>query len=202
MTRVLTVGHSSHDVDDFISLLQRHEVTAVADVRSAPFSQFAPQFNQARLKERLVKAGIGYVFLGEQLGARSRDRSCYVDGRVQYDRLAQTEGFKEGLERLLSGLEAERVAVMCTEKDPLDCHRTLLVARALIDRGVEVGHILSDGRLETDDEAMHRLLRQQDLEQPELLRSLDERLSAAIQLQEQQIAYVDEALAAEAPEGT
>lgn len=194
MTQVLTVGHSTQGVQPFIGLLRQHSVSAVADVRSKPYSRFAPQFNREALKSKLAEENIGYAFLGEQLGARSRDRECYVDGRVQYALLAQTETFKHGLERLLHGAEAERIAVMCTEKDPLDCHRTLLVANALVQHGLQVAHIHTDGRLETNDDALDRLVRQHGLEQPDLFRSPTEIALEAMRRQEEQIAYVDESL--------
>jgi len=193
--RILTIGHSNHAIEHFIGLLRSHDVSAVADVRSAPFSRYAPQFNKEALKDVLSKAGIGYVFLGKELGARSSDRSCYVDGRVQYSRLARTELFKAGIDRLLQGAQEQRVAIVCTEKDPLDCHRTLLVARSLVDAGATVDHVLADGRIETNDNAMTRLLDMQGLGQPDLFRTADELLEEALHLQELEIAYVDQELA-------
>src|SRR5437870_5320444 len=97
---VLTIGHSTHSMDAFIALLRQHGVTALADVRSAPFSRFNPQFNKEALKHSLKAHGIKYVFLGRELGARSPDRACYENGRVQYARLARTESFHAGLDRV------------------------------------------------------------------------------------------------------
>src|SRR5688500_7367017 len=97
---VLTIGHSTHDFRDWTKLLRQHEVTAVADVRSVPVSRFTPWFNQASVKRGLHEAGIKYAFLGRELGARTDDTSCYVDGRVQYERLAKTSAFTSGVERL------------------------------------------------------------------------------------------------------
>lgn len=191
--RILTIGHSNHGIEHFIELLRKHDVSAVADVRSAPFSRFAPQFNKEALQASLRRTEIGYAFLGKELGARTSDRSCYVNGQVQYSLLAQTELFRSGIDRLLGGAEEERIAVMCTEKDPLDCHRTLLVTRALVDAGVTVDHVLADGRLESNDEAMTRLLQKQGV-QPDLFRSADELLSEALRQQERAIAYVDQEL--------
>lgn len=187
---VFTVGHSTHDVQYFISLLRRHGVGAVADVRSTPFSRFVAHFNRDALSANLADSGIDYVFLGEELGARSNDRSVYHGGRVQFTLLGQTELFKGGVRRLLRGASGGSVAVMCTEKDPLDCHRTLLVGRALITHGANVTHILADGRLESDEEAMMRLRRQYGLDQPDLFRSAEQLLEEALQRREEQIAYV------------
>lgn len=196
--RILTIGHSNHGIEHFVALLRSHDVSAVADVRSAPFSRYAPQFNRETLKTDLGVAGIEYVFLGKELGARPLDKSCYFQGRVQYARLARTDFFKAGIERLLTLAQQQRVALVCAEKDPLDCHRTLLVTRALVDAGAAVAHILADGRIEANDEAMARLLELHGLGQPDLFRSVTEQLEEAMQLQEGAIAYVDSTLASTA----
>jgi uncharacterized protein (DUF488 family) len=146
---VFTIGHSTHPIETFLELLRAHAVTAVADVRSAPFSRFNPQFNEDALAHSLKTADIAYVFLGRELGARSDDPACYEQGRVHYGRLAKTALFQAGLGRVLHGSEKQRIALLCAEKEPLDCHRTILVARALTERGVAVEHILADGRLES-----------------------------------------------------
>lgn len=191
---VLTIGHSTHSIDAFVKLLRQHAVTALADVRSAPFSRFNPQFNKEALERSLKEIGIKYVFLGRELGARSTDRSCYENGRVQYARLAQTEPFLRGLDRVIRGAYKHRIALMCAEKEPLTCHRTLLVARALVERGVAVDHILADGRLEPHGDAMERLLKVLDLPAEDLFRSRQELIVQALALQEERIAYVDERL--------
>lgn len=188
---LLTVGHSTHAIEHFLTLLSRHAVTAVADVRSVPASRFTPQFNGAALKRSLAEAGIKYVFLGRELGARSDDRACYVNGQIQYDRLARTAPFREGISRLVKGSEAERIAVMCAEQEPLDCHRTVLVSRVLAERGTSVTHIHGDGRLESHDEAMLRLRSGFGLDKEDLFHTGEELLGEALARQERRIAYVD-----------
>src|SRR5690242_9735719 len=128
---VYTIGHSTHAIEKFIALLKSSQIEAVSDVRSWPHSRMNPQFNRETLKRSLREAGIKYVFLGKELGARSEDRGCYRNGQVQYDLLANTELFKQGIERVKEGAQKYRVVLMCAEKDPLDCHRTILVARKL-----------------------------------------------------------------------
>ena len=192
---LLTVGHSTHTIEHFLGLLSKHGVTAVADVRSVPASRFTPQFNRDALKRSLADHGIKYVFLGQELGARSDDRSCYVNGQVQYERLAQTVPFGEGIERLLKGAATERIAVMCAEQEPLDCHRTVLVSRVLAERGASVAHIHSDGRLEGHEDAMLRLMSGFGLDQDDLFHTHKELLDEALARQEQRIAYVDKDLA-------
>ncbi len=196
--RVLTIGHSTHPIDAFIALLRQHGVTALIDVRSVPFSRFNPQFKKEAFKRSLKAHGIKYVFLGRELGARSDDRSCYENGRVQYARLARTDLFHSGLDRVIRGTHEHRIVLMCAEKEPLECHRTLLVARALVEHGVAVDHILADGRLESHGDAMVRLLAVLGLPDEDLFRSRQELIAQALALQEERIAYVDEKLAAAA----
>ena len=155
---IFSIGHSNHSVEVFLDLLRQHGITALADVRSAPYSRFQPQFNKDALERSLKAEGIKYVFLGKELGARSDDRSCYQNGRVRYPLLAKTALFRKGLERVMTGAQNFRIAIMCAEKEPLECHRTLLVSRALEAEGVAVQHILADGRLESHADAMFRLI--------------------------------------------
>lgn len=191
MSDVFTVGHSTHELESFLRLIARHEITAVADVRSVPASRFTPQFNRDSLKRSLAAAGVSYVFLGKELGARSNDRSCYVNGQVQYGRLAQTPAFADGIGRLVNGIATERIAIMCAEQEPLDCHRTVLVSRVLADRGITIAHIHADGRLESHVEAMQRLMSVFGLDQDDLFHTREEQLDEALARQEQRIAYVD-----------
>ena len=192
--RVFTVGHSNHPTTKFLDLLRRHAVTTIADVRSAPYSQFAPQFSKEPLRRTLKAEGIKYAFLGHELGARSTDPACYENGRVQYDRLAQTDLFQVGIGRLVNGSDSECIAILCTEKDPLDCHRTLLVARALIERGLAAEHILADGALESYEDSMLRLLDKTGQAPPDFFTTDDERINKALREQEARIAYVDREL--------
>lgn len=192
---VLTIGHSNHTLEHLLGLLRAHGVTAVADVRSSPFSRYSPQFNRENLQAAIREQGLAYVFLGRELGARSEDASCYEGGRVLYGRLARTALFQEGLERLRRGMERHRIALLCAEKDPVTCHRTILVSRELAREGLSVSHILEDGTLETHDQSMDRVLRQFGLADEDLFRTLDERLQEAYRLQEERIAFVNPELA-------
>ena len=191
-TRIFTVGHSTHALEDFVSLLKQHSVDAVADVRSVPYSRWQPQYNREDLTEDLKARGIAYVFLGKELGARSDDPKCYENGRVQYRSLAETPLFQSGIKRVRDGSRHKRIALMCAEKDPLDCHRTILVARELVASGVDVAHILEDGSLEPHDETMKRLSEQLRLPAQDLFLTADELEDRAYAAQEQRIAYVEE----------
>ncbi len=186
---VLTVGHSNHPLETFVSLLQQHDVTTLADVRSTPYSRFNPQFNRKSLDAAMQTHGIAYRFMGQALGGRPEDRSCYEDGRVRYDRLARTSLYREGIDRVVEAAKDERIALMCAEKEPLDCHRTLLVGRSLARRGVAVTHILADGTLEPHDDTMDRLLDSVKLPRGDLLHSKEELIEQALALKEGRIAY-------------
>ncbi|MCS6952009.1 MAG: DUF488 domain-containing protein [Bryobacterales bacterium] len=189
--KVFTIGHSNHTLEDFLRLLAQHSVTAVADVRSVPMSRLHPQFNRKGMSEALKRAGIAYSFLGKELGGRPRDPSCYVNGQVQYRLVASTTHFKRGIERILAGARKYRIALMCAERDPLDCHRGLLVAPTLEKAGVSVLHILADGRIEAHRETMSRLLERFGFTQDDLFRSREALVEEACARQQERIAYTE-----------
>jgi len=195
---VFTIGHSTQPIERFVSLLKQHEITAVSDVRSKPYSRMNPQFNRETLKATLRDHGIAYAFLGEELGARSKDRSCYENGKVQYGRLAETDLFRQGLKRVQEGASKFRIALMCAEKEPLDCHRTILVARYLGVLGIDVRHILGDGRLETHAAAVDRLIKQFRLPVDDMFSVRENIIDEAYRLQEQRVAYSEESAATHA----
>lgn len=189
---ILTIGHSNHSFETFLEMLRRHQVSVVADVRSTPYSGRHPQFNRERLQAALPEQGVDYAFFGEELGARPQDASCYQHGRVSYARLAGRAAFHAGVDRLVQQASADRIAIMCAEKEPLECHRTLLVAPALESLGAAVTHIKSDGALESHHDAMLRLLDKLGMPRADLFHSEDELVRAALQRQEAKIAYVNE----------
>ena len=197
---VFTIGHSTHTIERFVDLLRQHGVMAVADVRSVPYSRMQPQFNRETLMGVLKQHGIAYVFLGKELGARSDDKTCYENGRVQYRRLARTETFSAGVERVRTESENSRVALMCAEREPLECHRTLLVSRELMSAGTPVVHIHADGRVEPHADAIRRLLRLFGLPEEDLFRTQSDLIEEAYARQELRVAYVDERLVREAGE--
>ncbi len=189
---VLTIGHSTHTLETFVTLLQLHDVTAVADVRSRPYSRFNPQFNREPLADALSRNGVRYVYLGHALGGRPDDPSCYEGGRIRYDLVAGTEPFKGGLVRVVRGAAKYRIALMCSEKEPLACHRTLLVSRALDEQGIDVAHIHADGRAEPHSEAMDRLLDLQKLHRKDLYATREELIAIAVARQSGRAAHGDD----------
>ena len=188
---IFTIGHSNHSLEDFLALLAGHGVAVVADVRSAPYSRFNPQFNRDAFVAALKARGIDYLYLGRALGGRPDDPACYEGGRVRYEIVARTSGFREGIARVVDEAATGRIALMCAEKEPLDCHRTLLVARALDDEGMAVAHILATGDLDLHAKAMDRLMARFDLDPAgDLFRSREEAVAQAIACQAGRIAFV------------
>ena len=186
---IFTVGHSNHPADVFLGLLRRCGISAVADVRSAPFSRRFPQFDKPALSRSLKETGFGYVFMGRALGARPDDPSCYAGGRVSYARLAARPAFLEGIARLKRGARNRRIALMCAEREPLDCHRTILVARALDREGIAVEHIHADGRLEPHGEATDRLFDLAGVPRDDMFLGRGELAAMAFSRREARIAY-------------
>ncbi len=191
---VFTVGHSNHSLEAFLMLLVRHGIDEVVDVRSAPYSRYAPQYNHDNLEEALETVGLGYSFLGGELGGRPADHACYdADGRVRYDLLANTDPFDDGIRQIMRRADDSRLALMCTEKEPLECHRTLLVARGLVERGVDVEHILASGGIERHEDAMDRLMDIFKLpHNGDMFRSRSDVIDEALARQSQKVAYVGE----------
>ncbi|MGH8863318.1 MAG: DUF488 family protein [Burkholderiales bacterium] len=173
-----------------IDLLKLRGVDALVDIRSQPYSRANPQFNRETFRALLRDSGIAYLFLGQELGARSEDPDCYLNGKVQYECLAQTPLFRSGIERVIQGLGANTVALMCAEKDPLTCHRSILVCKRLVARGISVAHILEDGRLENHEEAISRLLVELGLSEVDFFKNRAEIIDEAYARRADQIAYV------------
>jgi uncharacterized protein (DUF488 family) len=197
---VYTIGHSNHEIAVFLGLLRQHGVTAVGDVRSQPYSRWVPQFSRDALEAALADAGIAYSFLGKELGARSDNPACYREGKVQYDRLAQEPIFAEGIDRVVQGIQRYQISLLCAEKDPLDCHRALLVARRLFESGISVSHIHADGTLESHQAMESRLLAACKLPEGDLFTSREEFIADAYRIRGERVAYQDKALE-EAKEG-
>lgn len=186
---IYTLGHSNGPIERLIGLLGQYSITAVADVRSQPYSRFNPQFNREALAASLKAVRIEYAFLGQELGARSEDPSCYRNGRAQYSLMAKTAIFQRGVDRLLEGAERFRIAILCAEKEPLVCHRGILISRYLCEHGISVLHILEDGSLENHEDALTRLLQLHGLQENHLFHSRDELIALAYEKQAEGIQY-------------
>lgn len=187
-----TIGHSNHPISAFLRRLFNQGITALVDVRSHPVSKLHPQFNRDTLSADVKKAGIAYVFLGRELGARRSEASCYVGDRADYGRIAELPIFQSGLRRIREGAHKYRIALMCAERDPLGCHRAILVCRHLRNPGVSIRHIRADGSLESHAELEKRLLERLHIE-PDLFDdpgNFGQLIERAYEIQGEKIAYV------------
>ena len=189
MLELFTIGHSIHSVERFVDLLKTHGVTALCDVRSSPYSRFTPQFNRESLKEELAKHRIIYLYLGAELGPRSSDPACYENGKVQYKRLAVKEIFQQGLGRLRKGMTTQRIALMCAEKDPVMCHRMLLICRNLRGDDIVIQHILEGGSLEDNRDTEKRLMNLLKIDPADLFSTEEDQIQRAYDLQGEKVAY-------------
>jgi hypothetical protein len=158
-SRLFSIGHSNHNWPRFQELLRAAGVTAVADVRSQPYSRWLPQYNRNDLAQALGEHDITYAFLGNLLGGRPQQEDLYTsDGQVDYERVRQTAAFRRGLDLLIEALDQFKVAMLCSEEDPLDCHRGLMIAPALVEHGIFPAHLRGDGTVETTAALEDRLL--------------------------------------------
>ena len=200
---IYTIGYSGYhqNASGFVSDLATHNISVVADVRTSPYSKYAAEFNRESLDAFLRTKGIKYVFMGDELGARPSDRTCYVNGSVDYDKIQKAELFQNGLRRLQDGIDKGFIiALLCAEKDPICCHRNILVAHALAKRGVEVRHLiqLAPGEsavVEESSDTESRLFEECDMDQlsqGDLFMSNDERIERAYRARFKEIAYREE----------
>jgi uncharacterized protein (DUF488 family) len=185
---LLTIGHSTQSWEQFLDLVLRHRIEAIGDVRSSPYSARFPHFNRELLDRGLRIANIRYVFLGDELGARPAQRECYADGVARYERIARIAPFRAGLERVRTGVARFRLALMCAEKDPLECHRTILVCRQFRNE-MDIHHILADGSIETHTDAESRLLTEEKVPGDDLFMPREELISTAYDRRGGKIAY-------------
>jgi uncharacterized protein (DUF488 family) len=190
MNLLFTIGHSTHDFSTFLRLLKKHEIDVVADVRSRPHSRM-PWFCRPELEKELKANGVRYVFLGDELGARRIEREVYIGPRADYELIARTPAFARGMARLREGVAKFRVALMCAEKDPLDCHRTVLVCRHAKEFA-DIFHILPGGQLETHADAELRMMRKFVPAEGDMFLSRIDLLNQVYRRRGEEINYVEE----------
>jgi uncharacterized protein (DUF488 family) len=152
MSAIKTIGHSNHPIERLVALLKAGGVERLVDVRSMPYSRRFPQFGRERLANSLAEAGIAYAWEGEALGGMPK-------GGGSYDDAAARPGFKDAIGRLIAESAGTSLCLMCAEKEPLDCHRTVLVSRRLAERGVAIEHLLADGTTRRHAEIEEALLK-------------------------------------------
>ena len=145
MPTVFTIGHSNQSAAEFVALLMKHNIECVVDVRSTPYSSYNPQFNRETLKECLGRSSIDYLYSGDDLGGHPDPAEFYEGGRVAYERVAARPEFRRGIKRVVDESERHSLVLMCAEEDPAKCHRHPLLARMLVEHGIEVLHLRHDG---------------------------------------------------------
>jgi uncharacterized protein (DUF488 family) len=190
---LLSIGHSNIPADRFIATLRSAGVAAIVDVRSVPVSRFCPWFSAKTLAPLLARDGIGYLAYGDALGGRPRDAKLYCDGIADYEAMARQPEFEAGLARLTADAARCRaqgaICLMCSEREPLECHRCLLVARALAARGLAIGHILFDSSIEPHTATEQRLLELAAEDSDLFAPGQHERLAAAYRRRAHAVAY-------------
>jgi uncharacterized protein (DUF488 family) len=186
---LFSIGHSNIPAARFVAMLRDRGIDSIADVRSTPLSRRFPWFSGKALAATLTQHGMAYLPYGDTLGGRPRDAALYRDGVADYEAMARQPDFQIGLDRLLADAARSRVCLMCAEREPLDCHRCLLVARALAERGLTIGHILHDGSLEPHAATEQRLLALAGASDDLFVTGQDERLAAAYRRRARKVAY-------------
>lgn len=187
--QIFSIGHSALSYEQFLELLRKVGVDAVADMRTLPYSGHFPHFNQDALRAELKQDGVAYAFLGRELGGRPSGSQFYCEGVVDYEKMAESESFKNGVSRVVAGAEKFRVALMCSEKHPLDCHRCLLIGRALLYRGLDVQHIVSEKDMITQSALEEELMTIAGNACDDLFATRDERLAIAYRARARKMAY-------------
>ena len=154
-----TIGHSNHPFSYFVSLLTSHGVNCIIDVRSSPYS-YAAHFNREELLQKLEREKIHYVYLGNKVGGRYNETQLlFPNGVVNYSKVREKKEYKEGIQRIIDILLEDKVAsLMCSEKDPFDCHRFVLISYTLSKNGIDMFHILDDGTIISNDVLEKRLI--------------------------------------------
>ena len=145
---IYTIGHSNISQEDFIEILKSFKIQLLVDVRSSPYSKFVPHFNRENIKTTLDDSNVNYIFMGRQIGGKPKDKKYYKNGNVNYDLIAKTEHFKEGINKIIELNKDNKLVLMCSEEDPYSCHRHNLITQTLVKKDLEVIHIRKGPKME------------------------------------------------------
>ena len=155
---IYTIGYGNRPIAEFIEVLHQHEIAYLIDVRSTPYSRYKPEFSKAPLAKALEQRGIRYVFMGDTLGGRPDDETCYINGRLDYERVKEREYYQRGIERLYTAFSQQcSVILMCSETKPEECHRCKLIGATLITQNIPVIHIDENSEQVTQEQVIERL---------------------------------------------
>jgi len=195
MNTIYTIGHSIYEIKDFVKLLKQNQINTIVDVRSAPYSKFAPQYNREALKKYLKQNSICYIFMGNLLGARYEDKTLlFDDGKVDFKKVQETKNFQDGVMRLQKGIEkGYSISLMCSEKEAFDCHRFGLISEFLSKKSIEINHIYPD-KVVIQQELEQKLLKKYEKQIPKIDLfnpniNFEEQLKEAYKLRNKDIAY-------------
>jgi len=156
-----SIGYSgfANNVEGFIDMLNRYRINVLIDVRSSPYSAYFSEFNKDNLERVLKENGIYYRNYAAEFGARQEERKLYPEGYLSFELFSKTDAFREGMQKVITGTNAGySMAFMCAEKEPVTCHRAILVARAFYEDGYPVTHILPNGDTKTQTDIEDELL--------------------------------------------
>ncbi len=161
-----TIGHSNYDLYQFIKLLKPHNINLIVDVRSYPYSKYVSHFNKDELKSSLEEENISYLFMGDKIGGKYNDPDLlFSDGSVNYTKVSQTSKFIDGIQNVIEEIKNGKIlAIMCSEKDPFDCHRFVLVSHQLEKNGITVKHILGNGDIILNEILEEKLIHQYNMD--------------------------------------
>ena len=191
---IYTIGHSNREAEEFIQILCHYRIKLVVDVRSQPFSKYCPQFNKDIIQQTLIHSGIEYLFLGKELGARPEYKDYYVNNKVSFNKLRSSESFKKGIFRLFDEAKNKNIVIMCSEKEPINCHRSILISKVLEEEGAEVKHIINKAeilnRFSFEEKLLEKFKIQKTLFDTESTRKTN--IEDAYKKQEQIISYQEE----------
>jgi len=184
-----SIGHSNDSFEKFVKRLKIHHIQAIADVRSQPYSRYASWFNRENISISLKKNDIAYVFLGDKVGARCTDPYCIVDGQVDFTKVAQRKEFQSGIARIRHGLSKFNIALMCSEKDPMTCHRTILIAREFVKYNIDIQHIFPDNNIQYHSKLMQRIAYENNYHN-DLFMSEEDKVNQSYKLQAGKMGYI------------
>lgn len=157
---IYTIGHSNYSIERFIKMLKYHEINCVVDIRGTPYSKYNIQFNKETIRKTLIDNGFIYIYMGKEFAVQRNDRSSYTkEGYADFEKVIYDSDFIHGVERLKLGCEkGYKIALMGAMQDPINCHRAVLVGRALVEKGFTIKHILHENTLASQKDMEDRIL--------------------------------------------
>lgn len=156
---IFTIGYAGFKIDDFIKILKKYHINSLIDVRSMPFSKFHSEYNKPIFSKVLHDSGIIYRNYKKEFGARQDDRKYYPNGYLDFSMFTKSQVFLEGMDKIIKAIPlGYKFVLMCSEKDPITCHRNIMIAKAFYNNGISINNILSDGSIITQSDIETRLL--------------------------------------------